>query len=86
MIKAWNPDDSAEAAVVDFFKGRQPGWVVERPAPSIERVSCYVLEGGSVHVTEYQGRSFTVYVPVSGAFGQEQDWVAVLEVLRALTR
>ncbi len=53
-LKPIDLHDAAEVAVAEFFKDRKPGWTVEWPAPSIERVSCYVLKGGvSVIVTEY---------------------------------
>ena len=74
----------AEMAVIEFFEKRTPGWVVERPAPSIERVSCYVLKGGSVHVTEYEGCSFTVYIPVTGTFGFDEDYEFVLLALKSM--
>ena len=84
-MKPGSPDnDPAEMAVIKFFEKLTPGWVVERPAPSIERVSCYVLKAGSVHVTEYQGCSFTVYTPVTGAFGAKENYETVLRALKAM--
>ena len=86
QMKPMDPNDVDEVAVAEFFKALKPGWVVERPAPSIERVSCYVLNGGSVHVTEYQGRSFSVYLQIVGADGLPDDWGKVLQALNAWVR
>ena len=81
-LKPIDLHDAAEVAVAEFFKDRKPGWTVEWPAPSIERVSCYVLKGGvSVIVTEYKGCSFSV-------FGQmdklPEQWADVLDALKVM--
>ena len=80
-MKPFDDDDRDEAAVIEFFKSRKRGWMVERVAPSIPRVSCYVLTRGTVHVTEYKGCSFSVLIQADAI---HTGWAPVLATLQTL--
>ncbi len=80
-MKPFDDNDRDEAAVIGFFKSRKRGWTVENPAPSIPRVSCYVLDRGTVHVTEYKGCSISVLIQADSA---RTGWGTVLTELQML--
>lgn len=85
MLKPFDRHDPGERAVAEFFKDKTPGWTVERPAPSIERVSCYVLKLASVIVTEYEGCAFSIFAQMDAQL-ERASWTAVLDALKVMDR
>jgi len=74
LVKPFS-NNQDEIELANFFNRRLSGWSIDWPTPSIERVSCYVLQKASVILVEYKRCGFSAFVgPIRSDFVDDANF------------